>query len=406
MKRSKKVAALGLLTAFSFVAAACGSDSGDSTEATTAETTAATTAETTAETTAATEPMTTEAAGEAVCPTNIVVQTDWWPEVEHGGTYQLIGPDGTANAENFTYSGPIQDKYKVGGVETVEIRAGGDAVSFQSGDALLVADNDIIFAYLPASDVIKASATVPLVAVAKTLELDPQMVQWDPTQNDVQKPEDIAASGKQFLYFDGASWVDFMEGSGYITADQRNPSYGGAPDQWVAEGGNFFQQGFATAEVFKYENIIPWKDGEPADVSYYTVGDLGFPNYPAVMTILASRLDELSPCLELLVPMLQQGWIDFFADPVPVSDALTAINETYDTYWKLTPEGNAAGVQIMVDEGYSANSPDGTYCSLDPERMQTLQDILQPIYEAAGNDTIDDVSTIFTNDFCANAPGA
>ena len=169
MKRSKKVAALGLLTAFSFVAAACGSDSGDSTEATTAETTAATTAETTAETTAATEPMTTEAAGEAVCPTNIVVQTDWWPEVEHGGTYQLIGPDGTANAENFTYSGPIQDKYKVGGVETVEIRAGGDAVSFQSGDALLVADDDIIFAYLPASDVIKASATVPLVAVAKTL---------------------------------------------------------------------------------------------------------------------------------------------------------------------------------------------------------------------------------------------
>ena len=43
MKRSKKVAALGLLTAFSFVAAACGSDSGDSTEATTADTTAATT---------------------------------------------------------------------------------------------------------------------------------------------------------------------------------------------------------------------------------------------------------------------------------------------------------------------------------------------------------------------------
>ena len=342
--------------------------------------------------------------GEPICPSNIVVQTDWWPEVEHGGTYQLIGPDGTADAEKFTYSGPIQDKYKVGGVETVEIRAGGDAVSFQSGDSLLASDDSITFAYLPASDVIKASPTVPLVAVAKTLELDPQMVMWDPTQNDIQKPEDIAATGKQLLYVEGAAWVDYMEGSGYITADQRNPSYGGAPDQWVAEAGNFFQQGFATAEVYKYENVFEWKDGKPADVSYYTVGDMGFPNYPAVMTVLGSRLEELTPCLQVLVPMLQQGWVDFFADPKPVSDALIKVNETYDTYWKLTEGGNDAALQIMTEQGYSANSPDGTYCSFDPERMQTLQDILQPIYEAAGNDTIDDVTTVYTNDFCAGAP--
>ena len=28
-----------------------------------------------------------------VCPAKIVVQTNWFPEAEHGGTYQVIGPD-------------------------------------------------------------------------------------------------------------------------------------------------------------------------------------------------------------------------------------------------------------------------------------------------------------------------
>ena len=45
--------------------------------------------------------------------------------------------------------------------------------------------------------------------------------------------------------------------------------------------GDFIQQGFATNEVYKYENEIEWKDGAPADVSYFTVSDLGFDNYPA-----------------------------------------------------------------------------------------------------------------------------
>ena len=65
--------------------------------------------------------------GASVCPRNIVIQTDWWPELEHGGTYQLIGTQGVINKTSFRYSGPIQPQYGAGGVETVEIRAGGEA---------------------------------------------------------------------------------------------------------------------------------------------------------------------------------------------------------------------------------------------------------------------------------------
>jgi hypothetical protein len=415
MKARKKVAAVALLTSFSLLAAACGGDDEEATPATTAapapETTAEAAPETTAEaapeTTAEVAPETTaEAPSEdAICPTNVVVQTDWWPELEHGGTYQLIGPDGTADAENFIYSGPIQEQYQVGGIETVEIRAGGDATGFVPNQSLLASDDDIMFAYINISDVMKGAAEVPMVAVAKTLDLDPQMIMWDPEQNPVATPEDIAASGAQVLHFDGVAYIDYMIAQGYMTADQSNPSYGGAPDQWVAEGGNFFQQGFATNEVYKYENEIEWKDGAPAPVDYYTVGELGIPNYPAAMTIRGDRLEEFTPCLEVLVPMLSQAWVDYLADPTPITDALISINETYNTYWTLSEGLNTRGLEILEEEGIGNNSPDGTYCSFDADRIQELADIFGPIYEADGTELIDDLTSVVDNSFCEGAPG-
>jgi hypothetical protein len=261
-----------------------------------------------------------------------------------------------------------------------------------------------MFGYVNLSDVMKSSKTIPLTVVGKTLEHDPQMIMWDPTQNDIQKPEDIAASGKEVLHFEGAAYIDYMIGKGYMTADQSNPSYGGAPDAWIAAGGDIFQQGFATNEVFKYENIFEWKDGKPADVSFYTVADLGFDNYAATMTVRSDRLEEFSPCLKLLVPKMAQAWVDYLADPTPMTDELIAINETYDTYWKLSPELNAAGLKIVEDEGFGDNSMDGTYCSIDPDRVTTLADQLAPIFEAQGQE-VGDMTAVYDNSFCEGAPG-
>jgi hypothetical protein len=334
-----------------------------------------------------------------------VIQTDWWPELEHGGSYNLIGPDGTADAETFVYSGPIQPQYAVGGVETVEIRAGGDAVSFTPVSSLLQTDDDIIFGYINMSDVIKDSATAPSIAVAKTLEGDPQMVMWDPAQLDITEPADMAATEAQVLHFDGVAYIDYMIAQGYITADQSNPSYGGAPTEWIAQGGNFIQQGFASNEVYKYENEIEWKDGAPADVEYFTVKDLGVDNYAATMAIRADRLEELTPCLEVFVPAMQQAWVDYLADPTAMTDALIAINDTYDTYWKISAPLNEAGLAVLAEEGMDANSPDGTYCSFDEARVQGLYDVLKPVYDADGVAITEDVTTVYTNQFCTGAPG-
>lgn len=406
MKRSRQATALALLASFSLVAAACGDDEES---ATTTEAPAATDPATTEPATtdpATTDPATTEPmAEEAICPTNLVIQTDWWPELEHGGTYQLIGPDGTADADNFIYSGPIAEAYAVGGIETVEIRAGGDAVSFTPVASLLETDDDITFGYINMSDVFADAARVPMVAVAKTLDQDPQMLMWDPSQLEISTPADIGASGADVLHFDGVAYVDYLIAKGEMSADQSNPSYGGAPDTWVAEGGNYIQQGFATNEVYKYENEIPWKDGAPAPVDYFTVKDMGFDNYAAAMVVRADKIEDLDGCLRVLVPAMAQAWVDYLADPTPVTDALISVNETYDTYWQISAELNTRGLEILEEEGFGSNSPDGTYCSFDDDRAATLHEIMVEVNENKGVDSVAAATDAYTNEYCAGAPG-
>lgn len=397
----KATRAIALASVTAIALAACGSDS-DS-EAPDDTTAVADTAGTEDAVTTDGEAATTDATdtgGEAVCPSELVIQTDWFPELEHGGTYQLIGPDGVADKDTVSYSGPVQEQYAVGGLETITIRT----VNFDKSNASVLADGDADMAYLTTSDIIKDSAAIPLVAIAKTLDQDPQMVQWDPAQYDITEPADIAATGAQVLHFPGTSYIDYMIAEGFITADQSNPSYDGSDGAWVADGGNFFQQGFATNEIYKYENDVAWKDGGPADVSFFTVGDLGFENYPAAITMLQSRVDELDSCLTELVPVMQQAWVDFLNDPKPITDAMIGINETHDGFWSLSEGLNEAGMALIESDGYAVDSPDGTYCSFDPDRMQALYDILAPIYAEQGTEVADSVDGVYTNKYCEGAP--
>ena len=412
MKRSKFIA---FAAASAVVVAACGSDDDSDADASASEASeeeasdsasASEPEEEASDSASASEPaddeaMEDEEPAEAVCPSNLVIQTDWLPELEHGGTYQLIGPDGTASQDTVSYSGAVQPQYAVGGLETIEIRT----VNFDKTNASVLADGDADMAYITSSDIIKDSGAIPLVGIAKTLDKDPQMVMWDPTLHDIQEPTDIAATGAEVLHFPGSAYIDYMVAEGIMTAEQSNANYDGSDAKWVADGGNFIQQGFATNEIYKYENDIAWTADGPADVSFFTVGELGFDNYPAVITMLQSRADELDACLQLLVPVMSQAWIDFLADPQPVTDRLITINEEYDGFWSLSEGLNEAGMALIESEGYANNSSDGTYCSLDTDRLEVLYGILAPIYADQGTEIADGIDGIFTDKYCAEAPG-
>jgi len=337
----------------------------------------------------------------AECPANLRIQTDWFPELEHGGTYQLIGTGGDISKDKINYSGKVQDKYKVPGLETIEI----GTIKFDKANSSILLDGEADMAYINMSDVIKDSAAVDMVAIAKTLDKDPQMVMWDPAQFDIQKPEDIAASGAPVVHFPGTSYIDYMIAKGYMTAEQDDPTYDGSDAKFVSTNGGIVQQGFATNEVFKYENEINWKDGAPADVSFFTVGDMGFDNYPAVITMMKSRAKELDGCLKALVPKMQQAWVDFLNDPKPIMDKMIEINKVHDGFWGLSESINEGGFALVESDGYAVNSADGTYCSFDPARVQGLYDVLKPIYDSQGTKIADSVDGLFTNDYCKGAPG-
>jgi hypothetical protein len=338
--------------------------------------------------------------GGNVCPEKLTIQTDWFPELEHGGTYQLIGPNGTADKATVSYRGAVQEQYAVGGLKEIEITT----IKFDKANSSVLVDGEADMAYIGIADVIKDSK-LGLVAIMKTLDKDPQMVMWDPAQYDIQKPEDIAGTGATVLHFPGVSYIDYMIGKGYMTAEQSNPSYDGSDAKWVAEAGSIFQQGFATNEVYKYENEIAWKDGAPADVSFYTVGELGFDNYPAAITMTQAKAAELSDCLKLLVPKMAQAWIDFYNDPTPVMDKMIEINTTHDGFWGLSKELNAAGIALLEEKEIGANSPDGTYCSLDPGKVQAMYDLLAPILTGQGVEINDSIEGLFDNQYCEGAPG-
>src|SRR5690348_10921182 len=68
----------------------------------------------------------------AGCPATIIIQTDWNPEAEHGGQYELLGANPTINAGAKSVTGELVAH---GGIDTgvkVQLRAGGPAIGYQN----------------------------------------------------------------------------------------------------------------------------------------------------------------------------------------------------------------------------------------------------------------------------------
>jgi hypothetical protein len=261
-------------------------------------------------------------------------------------------------------------------------------------------DRDITLGYVNTDDVIQSSGTVRVTGVAGTLELNPQFLMWDPEQLDIDPtdPASLGTSGARILHFPGTAYMDWLTGKGFIDASQSDPNYSGAPSEWIAQGANFVQQGFVTNERYKYENLIEWKNGASAPIDFVLIHDLGWQPYPAMYTVLSERLDELSPCLELVVPMLQQAWVDYLMDPAPTGDTLVTITEAYNNYWTITPELNAAGFELFDELGIGSNGPDATYGNFDLDRVKALYDEALPLFDSLGiriadGLTVDDVVT-------------
>ena len=191
-----------------------------------------------------------------VCPATISIQTDWNPEAEHGGLYQMLGPNPTIDAGKKRVSGELYANGQDTGVKW-EVRSGGPAIGFQTVTSQLYSDKSLTMGYMNTDESIQLSAKEPTIAVFAPLEKNPQMIMWDPaTYPDVKTIADLKAKNVKVRYFSGAAYMAYLTGAGILNASQTDGSYDGTPANFVAARGKDAQQGFASAEPYIYQNEV------------------------------------------------------------------------------------------------------------------------------------------------------
>jgi hypothetical protein len=310
-----------------------------------------------------------------VCPDTVVIQTDWYATPERAAAYQLVGPNGTIDAKKGSYSGPLGDT----GVN-VEVRLGGPFIGFAPIPQQMYTDTSITLGYVATDDAVGGAAKFPTTAVVAPLDVNPQVILWDPaTYPNVKTWADVAASKAKVSYIEGLPFMDYLVSKGYVTKDQLDASFDGTPATFVAQGGKLMQQGYASNEPFRWSHDVPdWNK----PVNYLLVHDAGYEIYPQGLAVRTAELPKLSPCLTALVPMIQKAQVAYMTDPTPTNDALVAIAAKIKDGPPISADANAAAVKTMKDLKIVGNGSNSTLGDFDMARVSRTIDVLKPIFAA------------------------
>ncbi|MFC6014294.1 nitrate ABC transporter substrate-binding protein [Nocardia lasii] len=326
------------------------------------------------------EPAPAEQRLAGACPATVVVQLQWAPETDSGPIFGLLGPGYTVDADNNKITGPLVADGKDTGVK-LEIRAGGPAIGFQTVPSQMYVDQSITLGLAHSEHAIAAAGQQPIVAVTTLLRNSPQMLMWDPeTHPDWQGIADIGRSGKPVVVSKGQLYPDWLVARGLVTKDQIDASYDNSPSRFVSDP-SFAQQGFANAEPFTYEHEVrAWNK----PVGYQLLKDVGYEGYARTVNVRADKLDELRPCLQKLVPMIQRATASFKADPSHVNEVVVDVVAQNPKLNPYSLELAEFGSKALIDGGLIGNDSDGVLGSFDTARVQRIIDEFGPILRAGG----------------------
>jgi hypothetical protein len=387
MGEHRKRAWWAIPLALAVLAAACGGDDDEGAEA--VPTTAGGAAEAGSEASADSL--------EGICPGTIVIQTDWFPEAEHGGLYQLMGDNPSIDASKKVVKAPL---VAPGGGDTgvdIEVRTGGPAIGFQQVVSLLRSDPSILLGYVATGEAIENYAEVPTKAIVAPLDIDPQIIMWDPrTYPDVQTIADLGSRDVPIRYFETGAYMRYLLSSGQVKQSQLDASYDGSPAVFTAQQGRVAQQGFASSEPYTYEKLIPeW--GRPVD--FQLVHDAGWTQYAAPLAVTQDKFDRYKECFEKLVPMVQQSQVDYVANPDETNALIVEAVVEYRDFWVYSPDLAEFSVRQQVELGLVGNGPDDTLGNFDEARITDFIKKALPVY-ATNNPPADlRASDIVTNEF-------
>jgi hypothetical protein len=340
------------------------------------------------------------------CPSTVVIQTSWDPSAESfGALYALLGPNPQVDAKKKRVTAPLTTaEGKDTGVK-LELRAGGPAIGFQQATAQLYADPGIHLAVANASDeVIQLSKTQPTIGVLALVDIDPQLILWDPaTHPDWNIIADIGQTNEKVLYFGGDTYMEYLIGTGILKKSQVDGSFDGSPARFVAEQGKIAQSGYATSDPYVLEKATPeW--GKP--VKFQLVYDTGYPNYGSLLSIRSRDKAKLAPCLKKLVPVVQQSQVEVHTKPevqdrvIDLTLKLSGAYKSGNPYTRDSAEFALAQEQKLQLVG-DGSPPDGTIGNFDMARIQRMIQIVAPIFAAQRKPIKDGLKPedAFTNEF-------
>jgi basic membrane protein A len=382
---------LSLLSVFVLVAAACGGDDDDSSSGNSSETSSDSSSSSSSEGAAE------EAASSgdlATCPDPLVIQTDWFPESEHGAMYELFGSGAySIDAENLIVSGTLHDGATDTGIG-LEVRTGGPAIGFSPVASYMYTDSNITLGYANTEAQVTFFESAPLLSVVAPLEKNPQMVMWDPeTYPNVNTLKDLGDEGITISVFAGGVFAEVFIAQGIWSQGQVDPSYDGGPANFIANGGSIAQQGFASAEPYDYENVFTdW--GKP--VKLQLLHDAGFPVYSQTIAIRSDEKDALDECLKALVPVIQRATVSFVTSPDTANGIIIDAVDTFGSFWVYSEGLADFSVNAQKQLGLVGNGPNDTVGDMEEDRVQNIIDIMSTAGIETGGITTAD---IYTNEY-------
>lgn len=339
----------------------------------------------------------------ASCPSPLIIQLDWLPQAEQGGIWQMIGDGGEMTAGS--YKGPLGST----GID-LQILSGGGGIGLGDGEtaysALFMGNSKAgvtpHLGYQELDNAFIFSKRFPTVGVFAPLDVAPTVLFWDAATYpdgfstiDDLKALDGKDDAKIYVSTVGRTFGKFLVDSG-VPKDVFVEGYRGDGENFVTHNGQWLQQGFVTSEVYKFENGLNW--AKP--INFLKIDDLGYRNYTGMVSVAKTRLEELTPCLTGVVPIMQQAAVDYATDPAETNATIVAYNDAgmATSWWKTAPDLMAYASKTMVEQGVIGNGPDATIGNFDMDRVAEMLEIVKPsLDERSEADVTGDM--VVTNQF-------
>jgi hypothetical protein len=333
-----------------------------------------------------------------VCPSTVVIQTDWWPQAEHGFVYQLLADDYEIDASNLSVSATLVASGESTGVR-VQINAGGPAIGFDPVISRLYSKPEIMLAFMGTDIAISKSEELPTISVIAPFNVNPQIIMWDPaTYPDVRSIADLKDADVKVLYYRNVAYMKYLVGAGILSESQVDDSYESFPEAFVTANGAIAQQGYGTNEPYFYENkLSKWLK----PVRYQYLYETGWAPYAQSLATTPEKKITNDECLKLLIPIIQQAQVEYILDPTATNDKIVKTVQSFNAGTTYDLEQATASAEKQVTDGLVSNSPDGTLGSFDISRVQDFIALAAPIYEARGDKVKENLQSgdLVTNEY-------